>query len=232
MPRDLRCLLCFLDDDAQADLRLEAQQLQPRHERALAHYIRLLNDALARLGGVAQCPLHGTNDPQVAWWTDEFLQTVRRINIDDVCRPLSTSYEEFVGGHIQRATETLDAMLRQFGYHQRASNRFTKGIFFRGRTGSLTRYELFHIPFTKRQCIKNQRYSLSGQPLLYLGLSIVDVVSELRGDPLNIAGFTFCYYWLREPEKVRVLDLGNALQHMIFNNLRGVAAAGANVRDI
>lgn len=232
MPRDLRCLLCFLDDDAHADLRSDAQRLEPRHERALVQYKRTLKAVLARLDCVRQCPAHAAVDPQVAWWTDEFLNEVRRVNIDEICDPLVESYELFVGGHIQSATETLDAFLKQFGYDKRTSDRFRKSIFFRGRSGLHPREGMFHIPFSKRHCICNQRYSLSGQPLLYVGLSIVDVVSEIRGDPLNIGGYTFCYYWLREPEKIRVLDVGNELQHNILANLKGVAAGGANVQAI
>lgn len=38
---------------------------------------------------------------------------------------------------------------------------------------------MFHIPFNKRYLINNQRYSLTGQPLIYIGSSIIDVMEEL-----------------------------------------------------
>ena len=38
---------------------------------------------------------------------------------------------------------------------------------------------MFHIPFTKRNLIKNQRYSLIGRPMLYLGFTPKYIFKEL-----------------------------------------------------
>jgi hypothetical protein len=96
--------------------------------------------------------------------------------------------------------------------------------------GTQTKDGMLHIPFDKRHCISNQRYSLPGQPLLYLGLSIVDVVCELQGDPLKIDNYSFSYFWLKQPQSVRILDIGNSLQHFIWNSLRPIIDAGSQIQ--
>jgi hypothetical protein len=69
-------------------------------------------------------------------------------------------------------------------------------------TGSLSRKDIFHIPFEKRRLVSNQRYSVTGLPCLYLGSSIWICWDELGHPDLNnvfVSRFRFA-------EKVRVLD--------------------------
>jgi len=40
----------------------------------------------------------------------------------------------------------------------------------------------FHVPFDKRERIGNQRFSINGQPMLYLGFSLLTVAKELECD--------------------------------------------------
>ena len=44
---------------------------------------------------------------------------------------------------------------------------------------------MFHIPFNKRYLIGNQRYSLTGQPMLYIGSSVIDVAKEIDVKDIN-----------------------------------------------
>jgi hypothetical protein len=48
-----------------------------------------------------------------------------------------------------------------------------------------------HIPFSLRHLVKNQRFSVSGQPMLYMGSSIITIAKELETeiDELAIAAF-------------------------------------------
>lgn len=57
----------------------------------------------------------------------------------------------------------------------------TDQVFFRGRTTDqfLSKMEMFHVPYNKRYNLHNERFSLTGQPSLYLGNSIADIVEEL-----------------------------------------------------
>jgi RES domain len=74
-------------------------------------------------------------------------------------------------------------------------------------TESLTREELFHIPFEKRHLVRTQRYSIPGLPCLYLSGSIYTCWAEMGRPPfheLHAAAF-----WLSQDVKVGILDFSN-----------------------
>lgn len=59
-----------------------------------------------------------------------------------------------------------------------------KRVFFRARVTAepdqyLGKMEMFHVPFNKRYNLRNERFSLTGQPILYLGNSIPDLLEEM-----------------------------------------------------
>ena len=225
----MKCLLCFLEDDFHADLRAEAQT-SSRHERVLKVYRDRFIEEFNRLGSANDCPSHRDTPEQFRWWIDRLLAKIQTLDASGILGRLIAIYEAWISGHLSQAGEVLDRLLKDFGLDNRPTKKLDKVLLFRGRKGNLTKYDLLHIPFDKRHCISNQRYSLSGQPLLYLGLSILDVVCELRGDPTAIADFSFSYFWLRDPNKIRVLDTSNELRHTILNNLLAIINGGANVR--
>lgn len=71
-----------------------------------------------------------------------------------------------------------------------------KRSFYRIRTGDnvVNRKDIFHIPFSKRTLIANQRYSIAGFPCLYLSNSTYVAWEELHRpsiDSLNFAKLTF-----------------------------------------
>lgn len=71
-----------------------------------------------------------------------------------------------------------------------------KHSFYRIRTGDnvVNRKDIFHIPFSKRTLIANQRYSIAGFPCLYLSNSTYVAWEELHRpsiDSLNFAKLTF-----------------------------------------
>lgn len=77
---------------------------------------------------------------------------------------------------------------------------------------------MFHIPFNKRYLIGNQRYSLTGQPLLYLGFSILDVLAELNCDLNEFDKVKLCTY--KPNENFRVFDLRNDFyEYLRYNPL-------------
>lgn len=79
---------------------------------------------------------------------------------------------------------------------------------YRGRVGnwntSMRRRDLLHIPFTSRNLISTQRFSINGVPCIYLGQSIYVIWDEIgrpSNDNLFISRFEIS-------EDLRVLDLG------------------------
>lgn len=84
-------------------------------------------------------------------------------------------------------------------------------IFFRGRKSSvpLSQEDLFHIPFNQRCKITNQRYSISGQPLLYLARSPTPIIYELKNETFDFSNIYFCSFLHVGTEPLKILDLTN-----------------------
>jgi RES domain len=91
---------------------------------------------------------------------------------------------------------------------------------------SLTREELFHIPFEKRHKVGNQRYSIPGLPCLYLSGSLYTCWEELGQPPfhkLHVAGF-----WVRDQERLKIVNLmdrpASLLRHFDLGSVPSNAA--------
>lgn len=87
-----------------------------------------------------------------------------------------------------------------------------KDIFFRGRLSEavVSKDDIFHIPFKKLYLIKNERFSTSGRPLLYLGSSIENIVTELcdKNDEVDYKKLKISIYQVKLPEddEIKVFD--------------------------
>ncbi|MDJ1470772.1 hypothetical protein [Xanthocytophaga flava] len=70
-------------------------------------------------------------------------------------------------------------------------------LFFRGTDlKGIGKKKFYHIPYNTRHKVKNQRFSFSGIPFLYLGASIADIYFEFNQSDLNthepyVASFAF-----------------------------------------
>lgn len=65
-------------------------------------------------------------------------------------------------------------------------------VLYRGRVSLkplLDRQEFYHIPFTKRYLIQNQRYSITGIPCLYLAGSLLCMYKELAKTNISYGEF-------------------------------------------
>lgn len=80
-------------------------------------------------------------------------------------------------------------------------------LYLKGRATSdvLTSWDMFRIPFNKRYLINNQRYSLTGQPLMYIGSSIIDVMEELDVEKIEELKISA----VQIPEEIKLYDLRN-----------------------
>ena len=232
------CLLCFLDDDFQADVRLAAQNLSPRHERAFQVYAQLFQATLENLESVANCQIHqlkdgeGKDNEHFTWWVDQVLRAVQASPYQQIFTEMRSAYIASITGRFAESFKIIRELMSNLGIDKTKSNRLDKVLYFRGRKGRFGREDLYHIPFTKRHCMSNQRYSVTGQPLLYLGLSILDVAFELGADPQAIEDYSFNTYFLKDATETRVLELGNALFPVLSNNVRGLAAVGSQFKGL
>lgn len=77
----------------------------------------------------------------------------------------------------------------------------------RHASASLTKEELFHIPFDKRYLVSTQRYSVPGLPCLYLSGSLYTCWAEMGRPPfheLHAAAF-----WLKPEAAIKILNFSN-----------------------
>jgi len=232
MKRYPHCLLCFLDDDFQSDLRAAAQHSAPRHEKALTAYAQLFQKALSGLGSVSSCAHHKLENEHFTWWVDETLKLIQSQPTQEIFDGMTEAYSTSIAGRFGESFERVKSLMLKLGIDKTRSERLGKVLFFRGRKGRLLREDLYHIPFSKRHCISNQRYSVTGQPLLYLGLSILDVACELGAEPKAVDDYSFCSYFLKDSATTRVLDLGNSLYDSLWNNIRPIAGAGSQLKHM
>ena len=88
--------------------------------------------------------------------------------------------------------------------------------------------DFFHIPFNKRDLVSNNRFSISGQPMLYLGYSILTLEKELniQIDNLSIAAF-LPKYSTYYPLKIN--EIGNEIFSEMVNSLLAIFNAGSKV---
>lgn len=76
---------------------------------------------------------------------------------------------------------------------------------------SLEKEKMSHIPFSKRAIIKNQRYSISGIPCLYLGHSIYGCWEEMHRPSLD----SMCVSKFNLKSDIRLLNLSVTAQELL-----------------
>ncbi len=111
-------------------------------------------------------------------------------------------------GHVRHRLQNLVLPLVDLlGVHQSERGPEYYGDLYRLRTGpltQLTKRDIFHIPFEKRQLVASQRYSIPGLPSLYLASSLWIAWEELgRPDLASIHASRF-----EGKGALRVLDFG------------------------
>lgn len=127
----------------------------------------------------------------------KFIDGEMIFNIEKLNETISSVINTYLKGDAGRAysifKDTLDDLIgelgnlttdltRDNGYHELDRTK----PFFRVRVSEneiKKKEDLFHIPFSKRELVKTQRYSISGVPSLYLGSSIYCCWLEM-GRPL------------------------------------------------
>ena len=127
--------------------------------------------------------------PHLAY--QEFESAIRVAQIDKLITNLS-GYTPGPGGPFDNH---LECTLHPPMYRLRADRTSAA-------TGTLSRKDIFHVPFEKRRVVRNQRYSIAGLPSLYLGSSIWIAWEELGRPDL---GSTFVSRF-RFAETTSILD--------------------------
>lgn len=196
----MACVICFFDSDYQKDLKRKSFGLE-RFEYKLARYKSDYIEELNSLDSVSKCSCkyHNT-EPCFVKWTDDFLTEVKNNSklIEDVFDSLNNVYLSFIETGLKNAIDDLWRYLETNDLlNEREGQSLFAALLFRARksvdfTNNKEIREYFHVPFNKRGFIGNQRFSVSGQPMLYFSNSIFGVKQELETDlnDLSVAGFS------------------------------------------
>lgn len=182
------CIFCFLKNYNQYHIRQGVQLRTDRFEHTLEKYklyfIEGFNESLES----DLCSSHKTQQNEKLF---NLLRDISPREINTFFNSLREVYIEWIDSNPRSSLEKLENLIET--YHIFDIYKLINGkILFRGRESKefLSHWDMFHIPFNKRYLIGNQRYSLVGQPLLYLASSPYCVLKELdRTKNIKISSF-------------------------------------------
>lgn len=200
--RCVSCLIEFLSDTNQKSIINMIQNRDETYEKQLVSYGRLFSDQLkyclkksgrecSDMTCVCRVSCCKISD-KIKEWYDAGLQD----DLEDFFKQTEDCYKLWVNSEISSALDAFTQLLEddRYGIITEPANtdlclkEVENRVFFRVRPSReyLTRKEIFHIPFNKRYLISNQRFSLTGLPILYLGNSIPDLLEEIGSDSNHI----------------------------------------------
>lgn len=200
-------LIWFLSEDFQFELKEKAQcDACDRFENVLSNYCRLFIDELSSLksahdiGVLKEFP--SENKHKLYDWADLNYDKIKKnINVyEKLFEAIIYTYKLFLKGKHFHATLHLFDILEEYEIVDALEPK-DLGLFYKGRkvdkgVDIKSVNFFYHIPFDERYRVSNQRFSVSGQPILYLDSSILDVLYELRSEinsypEIAIASFSF-----------------------------------------
>ena len=200
----------FFSPSFQKKLKQETFKLEKCEER-LVKYKNLLLEGIKTLDLETRNPYHSivcydVKNNDVIKYTEEYIKILKSSlnKIDSFCDSLINSYKLFIKENSYSATGEFGKIIDKYNLITKLSTDnsiYNERLFFRARINDSkfdinNPIECFHIPFNKRYLISNQRFSVAGQPMWYLGNSIIDVCRELDKeniDNLVIYGFLPTY---------------------------------------
>src|SRR5690554_3224056 len=192
---NLKCIYCFFDSKYQRLLKQKTYKID-RFEEKLVKYKELYLTELQLICSVEKCSCClASSNPQVKKWINDLCNNLvdNLPVIEETFEELIDIYLSFISLGQKEAHDKMWSFLEQNELINGATSLigYTK-LLFRGRAkkkgaDSFSEIDFFHIPFSKRNKISNQRFSISGKPLLYLGYSVACVEQELGKNLNNIS---------------------------------------------
>ena len=192
-----KCVLLFFDDEYQEQLKKRALS-NDGFEYTLRNYRDLFLDDLVNLENIkmysncdhcSNCFIYNPISVALESYMKDFCNDIRTKS-----ELMCSIFNEIIDIHVTAlsinrsvAKQKLDSFIlnRCNGLNAQDPFFFSRP-FFRARTSGdydgSDIHELFHVPFNKRHLIGNQRFSLTGVPLLYLAESLPLALKEIDCD--------------------------------------------------
>ena len=193
----------FITDKFQYDLKEQASKKNTRFENTLSDYKELFflylkkcrnNDTSQYLSKTLK------GNCSVTEWLNCFNSAIQSEYpaIESLFDEIIYGYSLFLKNKhylaVLKYQDILDKYQLLEEYHRRELSLFYRGFWKSKDRKTSDKNEYFHIPFNKRSLVKNQRFSFSGIPLLYLGASLIDTMYELRCTNLNSDKIAFASF--------------------------------------
>lgn len=243
----------FLSDSFQYQLKAKATAgSSGRFENALQNYYDLFFNEFSKIQSAHTFDffknITSSTKPQLYDWIDCVNNGLQSdINLyKDLFKDLIYTYQLFIRGKHYQATLHIFDVLEKYDMAD-VIHSDKLGLYYKGRTisaGDVTTDDdyYYHIPFDKRFLVGNQRFSYSGQPILYIGSSILDVLYELRCDlndykKIAIASIgydpmielSFNLRTNRRFEKLKIYDVTNHIHKLINEVLNNLINIGGGI---
>lgn len=242
------CFLCFIEEELQKKKRLWAQDSKDRYEDTLDIYGKQFVDVYKNLQPIKKCKIHKTENPNVIEYFTNVQQSLPNDHeVSDFFEEIKKIYSNWISNNQSKAYESMKKIMEGIPIDDFAEKKLNLKLFFRCRKGNVnyTKEDLYHIPFNKRYLIGNQRYSVSGIPILYLGNSVVDTAVETRVDFSEFEKYQFSSFLLKPNEKLNLFKFINLFPfyieiiksigqvgHLSFGNAKPYAKDWKNIFKI
>lgn len=234
------CLLCFVQNTYQVSLRDMAQFQSDRFEHTLEVYKKIFIGHFYDCKNTPVCSEHKAYK--------NLHNRLSKIEIDTIKKvfdALILIYTSWLDGQPLEALSDLKSLFETHFLFEYKED-ITETILFRGRYSKplLSHWDMFHIPFNKRFLIKNQRYSLGGQPILYFSYSPYGVLKELNVNFNNATALNsslkelkITSFYFKESDKTEkrikpVYDFRNTLDAISFKDTLNAEIVDSKYDDI
>lgn len=232
----MKCIACFIDNKHQNILKKQCFGIN-RFEDKLLKYKQLFISEINNLQSISKCNCKYKNtDTRYVQWTDSFLKEVKNNSniIENTFDDLINIYKSYISESIKVSIDkTWDFLIKKDLLNETEDGFSYSTLFYRARidNGSFDKNDInnfFHIPFTKRNLIGNQRFSISGQPMIYLSKSIIGVEKELSTPTNNLAFSAFLPFYKSFYSR-KYFTIKNTLFNTIVKSLPGIVKSGSEI---
>jgi len=231
----MSCIICFFDTNNQKKLRNECD-IEDRFEKKLSIYRDIFIESLESLQKVEQCEcLKNKNNKANETITAlnnylEILQGKKELFIN-IFNELISIYQSYITKSQYSALDKFWVFFKKYKLDQIKVDEdiLNKNLWYRCRNkkDDLPKdiYHFYHIPFNKRGNISNQRFSISGQPMLYLANSLYIATKELGKDIYELETSAF---FLNRIKNQKIYNLRNTLFKEVVNISRTLSSLENN----
>ncbi|GAA0778441.1 hypothetical protein GCM10008908_35390 [Clostridium subterminale] len=235
----MSCICCFFDNEHQKQLK-EKCFGETTFKDKLSMYKKLYIDEFKKLNSLTNCNCQYSknyiNEPLYVQFCDDLLNDYRgKIDLlENLFDGLIEVYVTYMEGNDSNAYRKLDAYFNKYCTKYSSDNAMQFcNILFRGRpygqydNGNI--YEYYHIPFSKKNIVGSQRFSIAGKPMLYLARSIPTAIQELGNKPnnVNFAAYYPKYSWVY---RFGMYNITNSIDITLNNCIYPLIVSGSEIK--